>query len=74
MALLFLYQGEIMDNILSALSNYKNLLNYNYNFVIAYSKQTDNVKLTFEKKDFYHLVGFQYLTDIDIPQNEKTAI
>lgn len=60
-----------MDNILSALSNYKNLLNYNYNFVIAYSKQTDNVKLTFEKKDFYHLVGFQYLTDIDIPKNEK---
>ena len=60
-----------MDNILSALSNYKNLLNYNYNFVIACKKQTEDVKLTFEKKDFYHLVGFQYLTDIDIPKNEK---
>ena len=52
MALLFLYQGEIMDSILSALSNYKNLLNYNYNFVIACNKQKENVKLTFEAKDF----------------------
>lgn len=60
-----------MDSILSALSNYKNLLNYNYNFVIACNKQKENVKLTFEAKDFYHLVGFQYLTDIDIPKNEK---
>lgn len=47
-----------MDNISLALNNFKELTNYNYDFIIACNKQKINIKLTFESKDFYHLVGF----------------
>lgn len=60
-----------MDNISSALNNFKELMDYNYDFIIACNKQKTDIRLTFESKDFYHLVGLQYLKDIDIPKNEK---
>lgn len=60
-----------MDNISLALNNFKELMNCNYDFIIVCNKQKSDIKLTFESKDFYHLVGFQYLKDIDIPKNEK---
>ena len=72
--LLFLYQGEVMDNISLALNNFKELMNCNYDFIIVCNKQKSDIKLTFESKDFYHLVGFQYLKDIDIPKKWKTVI
>lgn len=58
-----------MDTIQNAFNNFQNLTNYKYSFIIANRKKIYKIKLTFSNKDFYHLAGFQYLTDIDIPKN-----
>ncbi len=58
-----------MDDIYNALSSFKELCNYTYNFKIAYKKNIYNIKLKFRKSDFHHCVGLQYLKDIDIPKD-----
>jgi len=57
-----------MGAIQLALSAFERLLDCNYKFVISCQKKLADIKLTFADKDFYHLAGFQYLTDIDIPR------
>ncbi len=60
-----------MDSIQAALEAFQHISNYTYDFVIAHNKQLYSVRLTFDDKDFHHLVGLHYLKDIDIPKNHK---
>lgn len=57
-----------MSIIESALQGFTKLLDFQYSFTIAYQKQIHNIVLNFNKKDFFHSAGFQYLKDIDIPK------
>lgn len=58
-----------MPNISGALDKYRELLRYRYKFSISSNKKRNDVCLTFKESDFFHLVGFQYLSDIDIPKS-----
>lgn len=58
-----------MPAISDALNKFRHLLDYNYHFTVSSSKKLYHIKLTFKEKDFFHLAGFQYLTDIDIPKS-----
>ncbi len=60
-----------MDSIQTALDTFKYMANYTYDFVIAHDKELHGVRLTFDYKDFHHLVGLHYLNDIDIPKSQK---
>lgn len=57
-----------MDSIQTALFTFKKLKNYQYNFTIAYNKTLHYLKLSFDDKDFRHIIGLHYLNDIDIPR------
>ena len=57
-----------MDTVKQALTAFVKLFDYNYKFIISCQKKLNEIKLTFVDKDFYHLAGFQYLKDIDIPK------
>lgn len=71
MALLFLHKGEKMGEIQNALKAFKSLFQYKYKFNIASNKKSYELELTFSEKDFYHLAGFHYIADIDIPRASK---
>ena len=64
-----MYKEIKMDTIQNALGNFLNLMNYKYSLIIANKKTIYKIPVTFHDKDFYHLAGFQYLSDIDIPKN-----
>lgn len=60
-----------MQTISNALNAFRKLLDYQYHFTISYSKKLFDISLVFDERDFYHLAGFQYLSDIDIPKSAK---
>lgn len=60
-----------MPTISNALNAFRKLLDYQYHFAISYSKKLFDILLVFDERDFYHLAGFQYLSDIDIPKSAK---
>lgn len=60
-----------MPTISNALNAFRKLLDYQYHFTISYSKKLFDILLVFDERDFYHLAGFQYLSDIDIPKSAK---
>lgn len=63
-----------MDKIQQCAFNFLNLVNTtSYVFHLA-SRHVYVVSLDFVEKDFYHLAGFQYLTDISIPKNRKNTL
>lgn len=52
-----------MDNLYLAAEAWQKLLHYSYHFVFVRRKNTYDLMLSFEKTEFYHLAGFQYLKD-----------
>ena len=63
-----------MDIIQKCALNFLNLVNTtSYVFHLA-NRRVYIVSLDFTEKDFYHLAGFQYLTDISITKNRKTTL
>lgn len=69
---IFMYKGEQkMPTISNALNAFRELLDYQYHFIISYSKKLFDILLVFDERDFHHLAGFQYLSDIDIPKSAK---
>lgn len=63
-----------MDKIQKAAVHFLNLVNTtSYIFHLA-NRNVRVVSLNFMLKDFHHLAGFQYLTDINIPRNRKNTI
>lgn len=63
-----------MDKIQQCALNFLNLVNsISYVFHVA-NRNVYVISLDFIEKDFYHLAGFQYLTDISIPKNRKNTL
>ena len=60
-----------MDSIQTALNAFRYMTDYKYDFVLAHDKELHGVRLTFDYRDFHHLVGLHYLDDIDIPKSHK---
>ena len=64
----------VKNELLQSLSAYKKILNFSYHFVIGRKNQTVDIILKFSKKDFFHLVGLQYLNDIRELNNDREKI
>lgn len=63
-----------MDKIQEAAACFLNLVNTtSYIFHLA-NRSVRVVLLNFMPKDFHHMAGFQYLTDINIPRDKKKTI
>lgn len=63
-----------MDKIQECAVRFLHLVNTtSYMFHLA-NKEVRVVSLDFMLKDFHHLAGLQYLTDISIPKNKKNTI
>lgn len=60
-----------MPTISNALGTFRKLLDYQYHFTVSYSKKMFDILLVFDERDFRHLAGLQYLSDIDIPKSAK---
>lgn len=60
-----------MPTISNALGTFRKLLDYQYHFTVSYSKKMFDILLVFDERDFHHLAGLQYLSDIDIPKSAK---
>lgn len=63
-----------MDTIYECATNFNKLKMYTYRFVVAKNRTNYEIKLDFRDKDFFHLAGFHYLTDISIPRNRKNTL
>jgi len=57
----------IMDILIKAAKSWVNISKSMYIVTYGKSRILYTVKLVFENLDFYHLAGFQYLTDLDLP-------
>lgn len=63
-----------MDKIQECADRFLNLINTtSYVFHLA-NKNVRVITLDFRESDFYHLLGLQYLIDINIPKNKKNTI
>lgn len=63
-----------MDKIQEAAAHFLNLVNTtSYVFHLA-NKNVRVVSLNFTSRDFHHLAGLQYLTDISIPRDKKNTL
>lgn len=63
-----------MDTITKCATNFKRMLETKYKFDVSKKRSIRSLVLDFYKTDFYHLVGFQYLDDIDIDRNPSNTI
>lgn len=64
-----------MDIIQESARNFKSLTETTtYTFHISLNKKITVFEINFEKRDFHHAVGLQYLNDIVIPKNTKKTI
>lgn len=67
-------RGMSMDKIQECATRFLHLVSTtSYVFHVA-NKNVYVVSLDFMLKDFHHLAGLQYLTDISIPKNKKNTI
>ncbi len=52
------------DVFVNAAEEYKKMLNIQYTLVVGYKEKEYNIEICFEKTEFHHLAGLQYLNDI----------
>lgn len=52
-----------MHNIYSCVDAFASLLNIQYLFVLGRKNKSISIRVCFDKKDCFHLMGLQYLTD-----------
>lgn len=63
-----------MDKILECAINYEQLIETEYDFVLSVHKKARTITLSFELEDFRHMIGLQYIDDIDIEQRPEKII
>jgi hypothetical protein len=65
-------RGFFMDELRERAEVFSNLLNYEYNITLGKKGVRTDLCLSFEKVDFYHLIGLQYLKDrIQLRKNRE---
>ncbi len=60
-----------MDEVYQSAKAFQHMFDIVYNIKISYKKKLLTFQLDFRKKDFFHLVGFQYLKDLDLGRNPE---
>jgi len=63
-----------MDKIYECAAKFVALESHEYRFVVSAKRKSRMLRLNFCDSDFFHLAGFQYLSDISIPQNRQNTI
>ena len=63
-----------MDVIRECAVNYKKLLNIKYHFVISLRRTTKEITIDFDEKDFRHMSGLHYISDIHIEKNPQKVL
>ena len=53
----------VMHNIYECIDSFSSLLDVEYHLILGRKGVPVSLDILFDKKDFYHLVGLQYLTD-----------
>lgn len=53
--------------------NFDKLINTRYEFHVSEKRKIKKIVLDFSQRDFFHLAGFQHLTDIALPRNRNTT-
>ncbi len=57
----------------NAAIHFENICNKKYKFIVAKKGKTHKINLTFDKNQFYHLLGIQHLKDINTTYNYKNT-
>ena len=52
-----------MNNIYDCIASFQSLLNTEYHLILGRKGVAETLRIRFEKRDCYHLMGLQYLTD-----------
>lgn len=52
-----------MHTIYDCVDSFTSLLDTEYHFILGRKGEAVSLKVTFDKKDCFHLMGLQYLTD-----------
>lgn len=63
-----------MDIIFECAKNFEKLIAVSYRFIVSKSRKMQSVLVDFSATDFYHLAGFQYLTDLAISKDRSRTI
>lgn len=63
-----------MDYLLESANTWEKLLNYKYVITYFFKGNIVEINIVFDKKDFYHLAGFQYITDIELPMVTRNSL
>lgn len=56
-----------------AATNFDNICSKKYKIIVAKKGKTHNINLTFERNQFFHLLGIQHLNDINTTYNFKNT-
>ena len=54
--------------------NYEKLLDIEYEFHVSEKRKIKKMILRFSEREFFHLAGFQHLTDLSLPRNRNITI
>ncbi len=63
-----------MDTIYECASKFTILKDKEYRFIISQKRKTKEILLDFCDRDFFHLAGLHYLSDINLPQNRNNTL
>lgn len=63
-----------MDILQQSALVWKELTEYQYQFVYGYKKMLYPINLSFSFEDYPHLAGFQYMKDISLPNYTPAKI
>lgn len=63
-----------MDVIYECGTSFEKLIGTTYQCIVSKKRNTFSFTIDFSPTDFYHLAGFEYLADIDIPKNRSNTI
>jgi hypothetical protein len=63
-----------MDVIRECAENYRKLLDVKYHFVISLRRNTKDIIIDFDEKDFRHMSGLHYISDARVERNPEKVI
>ena len=64
----------LMSNILDAAKTFEKLQEIQYEFVLAKKNKSITLNISFEKYQFHHLAGLQYLRDIESLNKDREKV
>jgi len=62
-----------MDLLKKAAKAWRDLYKIKYSITYGRKRKLHDINITFDKSDFFHLAGFQYLKDLDFPNISPTV-